>query len=48
MQTIYAAISITAPTLGVITGGFTLNKLGGYDGRNVYKFILLTSLAVNF
>ena len=34
---IYAIVSISAPTLGVLTGGFLIQYLGGYTDENALK-----------
>ena len=34
---IYAIVSISAPTLGVLTGGFLIQHLGGYTDENALK-----------
>lgn len=46
MTAIYASVSITAPTLGIIIGGFIINKLGGYENNKVPNFLLADSFLV--
>ncbi len=41
-------ISITGPTLGVVTGGIVLNKLGGYENPKIIKLLFITSFIVDF
>jgi len=48
VNVLYSAISITAPILGVISGGIVTNRLGGYESPRVVKALFITSIFVNF
>ena len=39
-------MSITGPTLGVISGGIVTSKMGGYENPRVKKMIFYDSLLV--
>ena len=47
VEAIYASVSITAPTLGVICGGIVVGKLGGYENERVTTYLLVDSCIVN-
>ena len=44
MFIVFAVVSITAPTLGVVVGGKISEKLGGYTGKNALLFCFICSI----
>lgn len=42
--TSFALISITAPTMGVMVGGFICHRLGGYSGEKAIDFCIVFAL----
>jgi hypothetical protein len=42
--TVFALVSITAPTLGVLLGGNICDRLGGYSGKRAIDFCLVFAL----
>ncbi len=49
---VFAAVSITAPTFGVLAGGFLITKLGGYTNKTAleacFKISILSALSGMF
>ncbi len=41
---IFVVISTTAPSLGLLIGGYISSKIGGYTGKHAILFVLINSI----
>ena len=41
---IFISITISAPTLGVLLGGFAVHKVGGYETKKAMKVVLICTI----